>query len=83
MCVHCYYTLELRETEQLKSDVEVYDCGGRSKLGQENVRGLQPEQLQLHIRGCVIIGKVKRSADDLELLQMRTYIIETRRKFTP
>ena len=79
---HCDHTLgtgqQHRKLSMLQLTVEVYESSGRSKLGQKNVRSLQLNQLQLHIRGGVAIEKVKRSADDLELLRMRTYISEAR-----
>ena len=49
------------------------ESGGRRILGQEKVRSLRLNQLQVHLRG---------SAEDLELLlRMRTHISEARRKF--
>ena len=63
--------------------VEVYEISGRSKLVQKNIRSLQLNQLQLHIRGGIAMGKVKGSTDDLELLRTRTHISEAQRKFIP
>ena len=68
---HCDHTLgtgqQHRKLSMWQLTLEVYESSGRSKFGQKNVRSLQLNQLQLHIRGGVVIGKVKRSADDLEL----------------
>ena len=45
-------------------------------LRRENVGSLQFNHLHLHISGSVVVGKVERSADELKLLQIRSYICE-------